>query len=196
MHCSRQICACARPGSWAGRAGVSVPADLHGAGQPVQGRPGAWLETDDEVVEAEPFVRADRAGQVVGRPGSVSSQSMPAVRRSVAGSRRSACSAAPMRASRWSGRPDQAVHPAPRTAPSRRSSSTREPSAQTARAATPSTDTPSTSSTAPGQQRRWPRSQALRLNGPRTPEIAPGFLRMRMFAEDPVVSHDCACNGV
>jgi hypothetical protein len=43
----------------------ALAADLHGAGQPVQCRPGTRLETDDEV-DAEPFVRVDRAGQLAG----------------------------------------------------------------------------------------------------------------------------------
>ncbi len=56
----RQMCACARPG----RAGRELmAADLYGAGQPVQCRLCTRLEADDEVVDAEPFVRVDRAGQ-------------------------------------------------------------------------------------------------------------------------------------
>ena len=46
-----------------------MAANLYGAGQPVQCRLGARLETDDEVVDAEPFVRVDRAGQLVGGAG-------------------------------------------------------------------------------------------------------------------------------
>ena len=47
----------------------SMAANLYGAGQPVQCRLGTRLETDDQVVDAEPFVRVDRAGQLVGEAG-------------------------------------------------------------------------------------------------------------------------------
>jgi len=46
-----------------------MAANLYGAGQPVQCRLGTRLETDDQVVDAEPFVRVDRAGQLVGEAG-------------------------------------------------------------------------------------------------------------------------------
>jgi hypothetical protein len=46
--------------------GLIAAADLYGAGQC---RLGARLEADDEVVDAEPFVRVDRPGQLVGEAG-------------------------------------------------------------------------------------------------------------------------------
>ncbi len=46
-----------------------MAADLYGAGQPVQCRLCTRLEADDEVVDAEPFVRIDRAGQLAGEAG-------------------------------------------------------------------------------------------------------------------------------
>lgn len=42
-----------------------MAANLYGAGQPVQCRLGARLETDDEVVDSQPFVRVERVGQLV-----------------------------------------------------------------------------------------------------------------------------------
>ncbi len=112
----------ATPPSWSTPGRESGAADLDGAGQPVQCRLGARFETDDEVVDSEPFVRVDARGPAC-RPSprttrlrsvrASHSQSMPTVRRSVAGSRLSACSAACMLASRCpnrlSGSPNQAV---------------------------------------------------------------------------------------
>jgi hypothetical protein len=46
----------------------SAAAELDGAGEPVQCLRGGRLETDDEVVDAEPLVRVDRPGQLVGGP--------------------------------------------------------------------------------------------------------------------------------
>ena len=45
-----------------------MAANLYGAGQPVQCRLGTRLETDDEV-DAEPFARANRAGQLADEAG-------------------------------------------------------------------------------------------------------------------------------
>src|SRR5450631_1220993 len=56
-----------------------MAANLYGAGQPVQGRLGTGLETDDEVVDAEPFVLVDRAGQLVDEAGERSAASLAGI---------------------------------------------------------------------------------------------------------------------
>ena|SRR5215472_2930968 len=44
----------------------SLAANRHGAGQLVQSPLDTRVETDDEIVDAEPFVRVDHAGQLTG----------------------------------------------------------------------------------------------------------------------------------